>query len=96
MFEDAYARIWDMMTRANGGKDWSTSHNLRYELSKLKLVMFSRCQVPNPGHPGKTMLEQCPDLTLQGTSINPSGLHKYWVSYLTRNCAGGNRWIMWW
>ena len=43
MFEDAYARIWDMMTRANGGKDWSTSHNLRYELSKLKLVRFSRC-----------------------------------------------------
>src|SRR5882724_8867336 len=73
MFEDAYARIWDMMTRANSGQDWLMNHNSIYELSKLKLVGFSRCQVPNPGCPGKTMLEQCPDLTLQGTHIKPSG-----------------------
>ena len=41
-FKDAYTRIWDMMTRANSGKDWSMNHNSRYELSKLKLVGFSR------------------------------------------------------
>src|SRR6266481_3369340 len=47
-FEDAYARIRDMMTRADSGQDWSKDHNSRYELSKLKLVRFSRRRVPDP------------------------------------------------
>src|SRR6266481_6081208 len=68
-FEDAYTRIQDMMARANGRQDWSKNHNSRYELSKLKLVRFSRHQVPDPGRPGRTIPEQHPDLTLQGTCI---------------------------
>ena len=66
-----------MMTRADGGQDWLKDHNSRYKLSKLKLVRFSRCQVPNPGHPGRTIPEPHPNLILQGTHIKPSGLHKY-------------------
>src|SRR6266481_4595388 len=66
-----------MMTRADGRQDWSKNHNSRYELSKLKLVGFSRCQVPDPGRPGRTIPEPHPDLILQGTHIKPSSSHKY-------------------
>src|SRR6266481_7713720 len=76
-FEEAYDKIWDMMVREGGGQDWSKYHNSSYEVSKLKLVGFSRRQVRDPGNPGKTIPEPRPSLDLQGTCIKPSNSHKY-------------------
>src|SRR6266481_1651758 len=66
-----------MMVREGGSQDWSKYHNSRYEVSKLKLVGFSRCQVCDPGNPGKTIPEPHPNFDLQGTCIKPSNSHKY-------------------
>ena len=41
-FGEVYDKLRDMMNRAQGGYDWSTSHNSRFEPSKMALVGFSR------------------------------------------------------
>src|SRR6266481_3184361 len=66
-----------MMVREGGGQDCSKCHNSRYEVSKLKLVGFSRRRVHNLGNPGKMIPELCPSFNLQGMCIKPSNSHKY-------------------
>ena len=43
-FWEVYDKLCNMMKRAQGGYDWSTSHNSRFEPSQMALVGFShRC-----------------------------------------------------
>ena len=41
-FREVYNKLHDMMNRAQGRYDWSTSHNCHFEPSKMALVGFSR------------------------------------------------------
>ena len=40
-FNEAYDRLRDMMCRSQGGYDWLTQHNSRFEPSKMALIGFS-------------------------------------------------------
>src|SRR6266481_459430 len=53
-FEEAYSKLDDMMARGGGGQEWLKNHNSRYEMSKLKVVGFTRWRVRDPDRPGKT------------------------------------------
>ena len=76
-FTEPYDRLRDMMTRAQGGYDWSNSHNSRFEPSKMALVGFSRKRTPDPQHPGKLAPEPQPDLHLCRDIVKPSTTLKY-------------------
>ena len=53
-FTEAYDRLRNMMNRAQGGYDWSNSHNSRFEPSKMALVGFSCKRTPDPLHSKKS------------------------------------------
>src|SRR6266481_858725 len=76
-FKEVYERLHDMMTQDGGGQAWSREHNLRFEMSKLTLVGFSRRHVPDPAWPGRMMLEACPAFTTCGTTIEAVPSHKF-------------------
>src|SRR6266481_1312505 len=76
-FEEAYERLGDMMTWANGGQAWSNDHNSHFEMSKLTLMGFSCRCAPDPQRPGKTMPEVRPTLTIGGMTIKAVTAHKF-------------------
>ena len=76
-FEEAYAKLCDMMSREGGGWEWSQQHNSQFEMPKLTLVGFSRCCTPDTTHPGKLRPEPRLDLTIDGTVIKPATLQKF-------------------
>ena len=63
-FEEAYLKLDDMMARVDGCQDWSKNHNSRYEMSKLKVVRFTRWWIHDPDRLGKTIPKPWPDLML--------------------------------
>lgn len=66
-FAEAHERIADMMQRENGMINWSKSHNLSIEYSKLALIDFSHHRVK----------KQRPPLELSGVTIEPTQSTKY-------------------
>ena len=76
-FNAAYAKLNDMMTCEGGGQEWSRNHNSKFEMSKLTLVGFSCWNTQDLAHPGKTVAEPWPNLTLGDTTIKPTKSHKF-------------------
>src|SRR6266481_2738115 len=76
-FDEAYARLSDMMLCEGGGFDWSRDHNSCFELSKLTLVGFSRRCVPDTQQPSKMMPVPRPSLMLGDTTVMPDTSHKF-------------------
>src|SRR6266481_8294669 len=70
-FDEAYARLSDMMLHEGGGFDWSRDHNSRFELSKLMLVGFSHQRAPDAQQPSKTMPMPRPSLTFGDMTVMP-------------------------
>jgi ribonuclease HI len=65
-FDKSHRMIKNMMTRQNGGNDWSMSHNSRFELSKLVLVDFTRSR----------RITRTP-MKLNETQIQPCNSHRF-------------------
>ena len=63
-FEESTQRLKNMMTKEDGGLQWSREHNSRFEVSKSAIIHFSRKTIPDPetDH-GRLPLER-PKLTL--------------------------------
>src|SRR6266481_5586537 len=103
-FDKAYARLSDMMSREGGGFDWSRDHNLRFELSKLTLVGFSRRCMLDAQRPGKMMPVPRPSLTLGDTTVMPDTSHKFlgvlldqelrWREQAERVVARATKWAL--
>ena len=47
-FEETTQQLTDMMTRDNGGIQWSKDHNSQFKVSKLAVLHFSRKTIPDP------------------------------------------------
>lgn len=71
-----YTKLKNMMTRNDGALAWADQHNCTFEMSKLKLVVFSRKR-KNLSHTGKKLPMNCPPLHLPGQTIRPSSSAKY-------------------
>ena len=85
-FEEAYAKLRDMMSREGGGQEWSQRHNSQFEMSKLTLVGFSRHHTPDPTRPGKLRPEPRLDLTIDGTVIKPATSQKFLGVLFDQGC----------
>jgi ribonuclease HI len=81
-YEEAYDGLRAMLLKEGGAKEWSQTHQSRFEKSKLAVVGFSRRRVPDPARPGKTMREPRPDFEYEGAKVPPSSAHKFLGVYL--------------
>jgi len=54
-FEAANRMLADMIERPNGFRDWSTSHQIEWEIDKTALVQASRRRQKDPNNPQKTV-----------------------------------------
>lgn len=58
-------------------REWTLTHNSRFEKSKFTIVCFLRWRTPDPLQPGKTTPEPRPDFVYKGVSIKPQHNHKF-------------------
>ena len=56
-FNEAYAKLNDMITYDGRGQDWSRDHNSRFEMSKLTLIGFIHRRVRDPAQLEKLIVE---------------------------------------
>ncbi|KIO00313.1 hypothetical protein M404DRAFT_29688 [Pisolithus tinctorius Marx 270] len=65
-FDETHATLLSMMEREDGGYNWSSKHNSRFEMSKFTLMDFTlnRTKLSTP-------------LMLRGTQITPAPTHKF-------------------
>jgi hypothetical protein len=68
-FKETTRRLKDMMIKDNGGLQWSTDHNSRFEVTKSAVVHFSRKTIPNPeANNGRIPVDR-PVLMLEGQVV---------------------------
>ena len=103
-FEESTQRLKTMMTKDDGGLQWSREHNSRFEVSKSVIVHFSRKTIPDPetDH-GRLPLER-PKLTLEGHEVEEVECFKYlgiqidaqlrWKEQAQRATANATKWIL--
>jgi hypothetical protein len=93
-----------MMTKEDGGLQWSREHNSKFEVSKSVITHFSRKTSPDPetDH-GRIPLER-PKLVLDGQEVNETDCFKYlgiqidaqlrWKEQAQRATANATKWIL--
>ena len=103
-FEETTQRLTDMMTREDGGLQWSTDHNSRFEVSKSAVLHFSRKTVPDPNSDHGRIPLPKPALTLDGQIVQEVQSYKYlgiqvdahlrWKEQAQRAIANATKWIL--
>lgn len=76
-YEEAYNSISNMLLKQGGARDWTTTHNSRFEKSKFAVICFSCHHISDPLRPGKTSPEPHPDFIYEGVNIKPQHSHKF-------------------
>jgi ribonuclease HI len=103
-FEESTNRLKMMMTKEDGGLQWSREHNSKFEVSKSVIVHFSRKTRPDPdSEHGRIPLER-PNLTLDGQQVKKVDCFKYlgvqidaqlrWKEQAQRATANATKWIL--
>jgi hypothetical protein len=103
-FDELTQRLKTMMTKEEGGLQWSREHNSKFEVSKSVIIHFSRKTAPDPetDH-GRIPLER-PKLVLDGQEVNEVDCFKYlgiqidaqlrWKEQAQRATANATKWIL--
>ena len=66
-----------MMTKEDGGLQWSKDHNSKFEVSKSAVIHLTRRTVPDPdAERGRVPMER-PALTLEGQEVKEVTCYKY-------------------
>jgi hypothetical protein len=68
--EENVERIKDFMEREGGAFTWAKNHSSKFELKKLSLIHFHRCNKSQPNDP-------LPVLQLNLKTITPKSMMKY-------------------
>jgi Reverse transcriptase (RNA-dependent DNA polymerase) len=103
-FEKSTNRLKAMMTKEDGGLQWSKDHNLKFEVSKSVIVHFSRKTNPDPElERGRIPLKR-PNLILEGQRVEEVDCFKYlgvqidsqlrWKEQAQRATANTTKWIL--
>ena len=103
-FDESTQRLSEMMTKQDGGLQWSISHNSRFEVTKSAIIHFSRKTVPDPdSHHGRMQLPR-PTLTLNQEEVQEVTSYKYlgiqidnrlkWKEQAQRATANATKWIL--
>ena len=103
-FDETTRRLEEMMTKDEGGLQWSANHNSRFEVSKSAIVHFSRKTVPNPGTDGGRVPMHRPALLLEGQQVKEVESYRYlgvqidshlrWKEQAQQATANATKWIL--
>ena len=103
-FEESTNRLKALMTKEDGGLQWSRDHNSRFEVSKSVVMHLSRKTSLDPdSEQGRILLER-PKLTLEGQDIQEVNCFKYlgvqidsqlrWKEQAQRATANATKWTL--
>jgi ribonuclease HI len=103
-FEESTNRLKDMMTKEDGGLQWSISHNSRFEVTKSVIMHFTRKTVPDPDNENGRIPPPKPTLTLNHQAVQEVSSFKYlgiqidsqlrWKEQTQRATANATKWIL--
>jgi hypothetical protein len=103
-FEETTNRLKDMMTKEDGGLQWSISHNSRFEVTKSEIIHFTRKTVPDPDNKNARIPPPKPTLTLNQQDVQEVTSFKYlgiqidsqlrWKEQAQRATANATKWIL--
>ena len=103
-FEESTQRLKQMMTRGEGGLQWSKEHNSRFEVNKSAIVHFTRKTSPDPDSEHGRIPMVRPKLMLEGQEVKESNSYKYlgiqldsqlrWKEQAHRATANATKWLL--
>ena len=103
-FDETTQRLRNMMTKEDGGLQWSRDHNSRFEVTKSAVLHFSRKTVPDPEDRSRRIPLYKPPLTLEGQLVQEVRSYKYlgiqvdahlrWKEQAQRATANATKWIL--
>jgi ribonuclease HI len=103
-FEETTRRLRNMMTKEDGGLQWSKEHNSMFEVNKSVILHASRRTQKNPEDDHSQIPLDRPTLTLQGQEIQEVQSYKYlgiqidaqlrWKEQAQRVAANATKWIL--
>jgi ribonuclease HI/endonuclease/exonuclease/phosphatase family metal-dependent hydrolase len=103
-FEESTNRLKDMMTKEDGGIQWSKDHNSKFEVSKSVVLHMSRKTIPDPDSASGRIPLPKPELILEGQLVREVESFKYlgiqvdanlkWKEQAQRATANATKWIL--
>ena len=76
-FEESTQRLKNMMTKEDGGLQWSIEHNSKFEVSKSAIIHLTRKTIPDPETNHGHLLLEKPKLILDGQEVKGATCFKY-------------------
>jgi ribonuclease HI len=103
-FEETTLRLRNMMTKQDGGLQWSRSHNSRFEISKSAVLHLSRKTINDPENDGNRIPPTKPPLLVNGQIIKEVQSYKYlglqiddqlrWKEQQQRAISNATKWLL--
>jgi hypothetical protein len=103
-FVETNNRLTDMMTKEEGGLEWSTNHNSRFEVSKSVVLHFSKKTILDPDDEGRRIPLPKPALVLNQQIVQEVESFKYlgiqidsklkWREQAQRATANATKWVL--
>src|SRR5271168_4615466 len=103
-FQETTKRLKRMMTKDDGGLQWSIDHNSRFEVTKSAVIHFSRKTVPDPEIENGRIRIGRPTLVLDGQVVQEVESYRYlgvqidsqlrWREQAQRATANATKWIL--
>jgi len=103
-FHETTQALKRMMEREDGGLAWSSTHNSRFEISKLTILHASRRTQRDPENPRKRVSMDRPLLQLQGKTVKEVESYKYlgvhidaqlqWTVQAQKGVTNATNWVM--
>jgi ribonuclease HI len=103
-FNETTKRLETMMTKENGGIQWSEEHNSSFEISKSAVLHVTRRTQADPENAGRRIPLDRPPLTIRGKQIKEVTNFKYlgiqvdaqlrWKEQAQRTIANATKWIL--
>ena len=103
-FTETTQRLKALMTKEDGGLQWSRDHNSRFEVSKSVIMHFSRKTMPDPETDNRRIPLESPELVLEGQVVEKTDCFKYlgvqidsqlrWKEQAQRATANATKWIL--
>jgi len=103
-FEDTTNRLGRMMSKEDGGLQWSREHNSRFEVNKSAVLHATRRTQPDPANDRKRIPLDRPPLMIQGQQVKEVANFKYlgvqidsqlrWKEQAQRATANATKWLL--
>ena len=103
-FEETTNRLKTMMTKEDGGLQWSRDHNSKFEVSKSAVLHLTRITSPDPDAANGRVPMERPKLRLAGQEVQAVECFKYlgvqidsqlrWKEQAQRATANATKWIL--